>query len=150
MHFNESDSDDGNYVGVGVDNNDDNDNYRAWKITTSRSIILSGVFTNFIAVLIAFTVREIKVDGDSNYSMMMPETNECPADANAEEDDDKGDCLEDRSSMMGTNVNGVSEFQPIRESSLKIIGETIRTPNFRRFLLLTLLTTNVKMVFRHL
>ena len=83
MHFNESDSDDGNDVGVDVDNNNDNDNYRAWKITTSRAIILSGVFTNFIAVLIAFTVREIKVDGDSNYSMMMPETNECPANVDA-------------------------------------------------------------------
>ena len=40
----------------------------SWAMTTNRAIILSGVVANFIAVFVAFTVREIKVDASSSTS----------------------------------------------------------------------------------
>ena len=48
------------------------------------------------------------------------------------------------------NNSGVSNFKPTGGSSLQILSETLRTPNFRRFLVVCLLTINVRMVFRHL
>lgn len=114
-----------------------------WSMTSNRAIILSGVIANFFAVFVAFSVREIKVDANSVNT--------------ADEMEDES--VVDNSSFIPSNNPGsnsktnktVSSFQPIQGSStLNILKETVRSPNFRRFLLVVLLTLNVRMIFRHL
>ena len=153
-----------------------------WAMTANRAIILSGVIANLASVLVAFTVREIKVDdsgvgvggggGSGNKDNANDDDDDdgdnsndwddddhgmgCPAAAAAADDDVDGDNKKDGRSSSGrrgapaNGVVGVSKFQPIRGSSFQILSETMRTPNFRRFLLVCLLTINVRMVFRHL
>jgi MFS family permease len=115
----------------------------SWVMTTNRAIILSGVVANFIAVFVAFTVREIKVDACSATSSFDEGT-----------DSSTGLGLSDGDSISNKRSNvkssNMSKFQPLKGSSYQILAETMRTPNFRRFLLVCLLTINVRMVFRHL
>ena len=161
-----------------IDINDEEQTTAAWKMTISRAIIMSGVCTSFIAVLIAFTIREIKVESedDDSCDYSKQETSEFPApiDADTHTDDnninsdenndevvvrpnghdhDENNSMVSKKVILTTTSNGnssITEFHPRKGSPFQIISETIRTPNFRRFLLLTLLTINVKMVFRHL
>ncbi|KAL9180893.1 hypothetical protein ACHAXT_009698 [Thalassiosira profunda] len=102
-----------------------------WVMTPNRAIILSGVLANFIAVGVAFSVREIKVG------------------ANEKQESSK----ESRPGSLDNkdaSKSNVSQFQLTKGSSYQILSETIREPNFRRFLVVCLLTINVRMVFRHL
>ncbi|KAL7461974.1 hypothetical protein ACHAXS_006435 [Conticribra weissflogii] len=150
----------------GNDNNDDAavaSSTSKWAMTTNRAIILSGVVANFFAVFVAFSVREIKVDANAKKSTPLKNTNankqaalvptEEPGDdmnvaGNVDDSaSERGIGINDNSSSSSTKV---TQFQPIKGSSLKILSETVRTPNFRRFLLVCLLTLNVRMVFRHL
>ena len=102
---------------------DTNSTTSTWAMTSNRAIILSGIVANFIAVFVAFSVREIKVD----------------------------DNTKDDGSPKPQVVNkNISNFTPEKGSPYQIISKTIREPNFRRFLLVCLLTLNVRMVFRHL
>ena len=102
---------------------DTNSTTSTWAMTSNRAIILSGIVANFIAVFVAFSVREIKVD----------------------------DNTKDDGSPKPQVVNkNISNFTPEKGSPYQIISETIQEPNFRRFLLVCLLTLNVRMVFRHL
>ena len=94
-------------------------------MTSNRAIILSGIVANFIAIFVAFSVREIKVD------------------------DNTKDSPKPRNITAAVNKN-IANFTPEKGSPYQIISETIREPNFRRFLLVCLLTLNVRMVFRHL
>jgi len=116
----------------------------AWTMTSNRGIILSGVIANFVAVFVAFSVREIKVDSNAHVPSAIA--------SGADLDDDSivdDDSLMADSPKSKTNKT-VSTFQPIQGDTLKILSETIKTPNFRRFLLVVLLTLNVRMIFRHL
>jgi hypothetical protein len=154
-----------------------------WVMTANRAIILSGVFANLIAVIVAFTVREIKVDSNddndnndcggggggrgNDSNCMTREMGHETFDADDDDADDGDDGMGDgdgdddggglndgrnvRSSNRSVPNNiGVSKFKPAGGSSLQILSETLRTPNFRRFLVVCLLTINVRMVFRHL
>ena len=140
-----------NHQGGGGGTNDAADEYEyeynattamaeTWTMTSNRSIILSGVVANFVAVFVAFSVREIKVDSNANHVQA------------ATDDDD--DIVDDDSLMSDSPISkrnkSVSTFQPIQGDTLDILRETIKTPNFRRFLLVVLLTLNVRMIFRHL
>jgi len=151
---------------VGNDDNDDaamTGSTAEWAMTTNRAIILSGVVANFFAVFVAFSVREIKVDANAKKSTPLRNTNgnKQAALVPTEEpvDDLNGDGnVDDLASERGIGVSDnaassspkVTQFQPIKGSTFKILSETVRTPNFRRFLLVCLLTLNVRMVFRHL
>ncbi|KAL7547047.1 hypothetical protein ACHAWF_010367 [Thalassiosira exigua] len=114
---------------------------RKWAMTANRAIILSGVVANFIAVFVAFSVREIKVEEKNERVDAEPlrPMRSIPCDDNDE-------------LPPASNGNGpaVSRFQPLQGSARQILAETAREPNFRRFLLVCLLTLNVRMVFRHL
>ena len=113
----------------------------AWMMTTNRAIILSGVVSNFFALFVAFSMREIKVDAN------VP---------SAVSDQMEDDSVVDDDTLMQDTPNShkknktVSSFQPIQGSTFHILCETVKTPNFRRFLLVVLLTLNVRMIFRHL
>jgi POT family proton-dependent oligopeptide transporter len=115
----------------------------AWTMTTNRGIILSGVIANFFAVFVAFSVREIKVDSNAHVSSAI-----------ASDDMDDGSIVDGDGIMADPPSNSktktVSNFQPIQGASYNILFDTIKTPNFRRFLLVVLLTLNVRMIFRHL
>jgi MFS family permease len=110
----------------------------SWVMTTNRAIILSGVVANFIAVFVAFTVREIKVDATSASSSVFEDSKNSPT------------AVGSGNSDVNNKSSKISKFQPMKGSSCRILAETMRTPNFRRFLLVCLLTINVRMVFRHL
>lgn len=125
-------------------NDDDNTSSLSWKMTNNRAIILSGVLANFFAIFVAFSVREIKVDSNSkSRSISIDESN-------THLDSDGVDGYQDNGNRTKSKTPKVAEFQPLKGSSYQILSETIRTPNFRRFLLVCILTLNVRMVFRHL
>ncbi|CAJ1962681.1 unnamed protein product [Cylindrotheca closterium] len=48
------------------------------------------------------------------------------------------------------NSNVVSSFQPVGGTLKQVLYETIHAPSFRRFLVVCLITLNVRMIFRHL
>lgn len=110
----------------------DTETNTSWTMTSNRAIILSGVIANFIAMFVAFSVREIKVDANAKM-----ETSPQP----------KNNMASNHDAKSKTNI---SQYQPLKGSPYQILSETIRDPNFRRFLLVCLLTINVRMVFRHL
>jgi len=137
----------------GADGNAENENVDAaatpssWIMTSNRAIILSGVAANFVAVFVAFGVREIKVDATAGR-----ETSKTAA-TSAALASDESDGYPPRSGSAIHDNDGaekVSEFRPVKGSSYQILSETLRSPNFRRFLVVCLLTINVRMVFRHL
>jgi MFS family permease len=122
-----------------------------WVMTSNRAIILSGVVANFIAMFVAFSVREIKVDADAQSGTTLGKQN-LPLVASNDEGDEYFPSMAG-SSSSSSNVKSktnVSSYTPVKGSPYKILSETIREPNFRRFLLVCLLTINVRMVFRHL
>lgn len=51
---------------------------------------------------------------------------------------------------VGNTQNGTQEFQPVKGNAIDILRETMRSPNFWRFLVVCLVTMNVRMIFRHL
>jgi len=51
---------------------------------------------------------------------------------------------------VGNIQNVTQEFQPIKGNAIDILRDTMRSPNFWRFLVVVLVTTNVRMIFRHL
>ena len=122
-----------------------------WVMTSNRAIILSGVVANFIAMFVAFSVREIKVDADATKSGTLGKQN-LPLVASHDEGDEYFPSMagSSASSSNDKNKTNVSSYTPVKGSPYKILSETIREPNFRRFLLVCLLTINVRMVFRHL
>ncbi len=139
------------YYNNNVDNEDAANEYNddattamtaVWRMTSNRGIILSGVIANFVAVFVAFSVREIKVDSNSH----VPTATDDAMDNDSVIDMDDDSRMSERSKTNKT----VSTFQPIQGDTLNILYETIKTPNFRRFLLVVLLTLNVRMIFRHL
>ena len=115
-----------------TDTETDTETNTSWTMTSNRAIILSGVIANFIAMFVAFSVREIKVDANAKM-----ETSPQPKNNVASNHD-------------GKSKTNISQYQPLKGSPYQILSETIRDPNFRRFLLVCLLTINVRMVFRHL
>lgn len=89
-----------------------------WSLTSYRAIVLTGIIANVIAVFLAFTVREIKVDSPT--------------------------------SDLPNSPGSVAAFRPNGGSVQQILTETCGSSSFRRFLVVCLITLNVKMIFRHL
>ncbi|KAL7532767.1 hypothetical protein ACHAXR_004834 [Thalassiosira sp. AJA248-18] len=114
----------------------------SWVMTNNRAIILSGIVANFIAVFVAFSVREIKVDANAKQGSPKPSTKTASISSS--------NGGESSGNNINSKTNNISLFQPIKGSSYQILLETMREPNFRRFLVVCLLTINVRMVFRHL
>jgi hypothetical protein len=105
--------------------NDDNDDawtQREWTLSSYRSIILTGIVANIVACLISLTVREIKVV------------------------DAPGQCAEDDEATLAR----VSPFSPTGGNALQILREALSSKSFWRFLVVCLLTLNIRMIFRHL
>jgi POT family proton-dependent oligopeptide transporter len=93
---------------------------KEWSLTSYRAIILTGILANVAACIIAFTVREIKV--------------EVPISSNA----------------IPNSPGRIAVFSPKGGTFQQVLCETCNSPSFRRFLLVCLITLNVRMIFRHL
>ena len=106
--------------------NNSEQTYDGWELTGYRMVVLTGVVANVIAVLVTLTVREIKVD-------------------TAAPDDGLG-----RIDSPGRPQRKVSAFTPIQGNYLSILKDTIYTKRFWRFLVVCMITLNVRMIFRHL
>lgn len=126
-----------------------------WKMNQYRLVMFTGIVANFLAVLTAFTVREIKIQEGM------------PAVATVEGDDLNDPQLSSSTSILsaGTHRSGhleaasagsdqrcgsLTSFTPIKADACTILKETLRTKRFWRFLAVCLILINVRMIFRHL
>jgi POT family proton-dependent oligopeptide transporter len=102
---------------------------RIWSLTSYRAIILTGIIANILSCFVAWTVREIKVDQQqsSPISMDVPPSLSVPK-----------------------SPRGIATFRPVKGSPMKILRQTFNAPSFRRFLVVCIITLNVRMIFRHL
>mmetsp|Transcript_12374 Transcript_12374/g.30246 ORF Transcript_12374/g.30246 Transcript_12374/m.30246 type:complete len:668 (+) Transcript_12374:174-2177(+) len=150
-YYNGKKAGDGSMVGESTDRVDGTTS-SSWVMTNNRAIILTGVMANFIAIFVAFSVREIKVDSKSaKQSPLRSHTTASGSALSSEGGDDGSDeCPPLTGRVNSSRNNKFSRFRPTKGSSYQILMETIRTPSFHRFLLVCLLTINVRMVFRHL
>jgi len=118
----DKDAGEGNAEGGGDDSASDGE----WSFTSYRAIILTGLVANVMACLVTLTVREIKIDN----TVQSPRI------------DDEGRSI--------APTGKVSTFVPAKASAVEICRETFRTQAFWRFLVVCLITLNVRMIFRHL
>mmetsp|Transcript_21203 Transcript_21203/g.32018 ORF Transcript_21203/g.32018 Transcript_21203/m.32018 type:complete len:381 (+) Transcript_21203:165-1307(+) len=118
----------------------DNTEEALWVLTSYRLILLTGIVANVIAVLISFTVREIKLECE--YNSLMTATNESYL-------DDYGNHPENEDGATDS-ASKIASFNPVRGSVWTILKETFAAKRFWRFLIVCLITSNVRMIFRHL
>jgi hypothetical protein len=117
----------------------------AWSLTSYRAILLTGIMSNVVAVAVSLTVREIKVDPqESPQSSVMSTMPSATTNINPSATVDL--VVVPPSPAQGA----IRNFRPRTGSPWKILGETFGLPSFRRFLLVCLITLNVRMIFRHL
>ena len=98
-----------------------------WTFSGYRLIILLGIISNIAACLITLSVKEIKV------SSPIPST-------------------QDENNQLGEVPSGntTQSFQPVNASTKEILRETMQSPDFWRFLVVCMVTLNIRMIFRHL
>jgi proton-dependent oligopeptide transporter, POT family len=132
------------YDGEGKKNNDDgnrrtllDDEGRPWTLSGYRLVILSGIFANIIAVVVTWTVREVKVH---QATSPVPRLH----------NDDDNDENQPNTTSATSDANTVSDFTPLRGNAWAITMETFQSKRFWRFLVVCLITLNVRMIFRHL
>jgi proton-dependent oligopeptide transporter, POT family len=113
-----------------------------WKLSGYRLVILTGVMANAIAVLVAFTVREIKL------------VEQQQRDEENEEEDQQGHGSAAASSATTMTTTTIAPFTPTTSRNsggvTAMWRETICARRFWRFLAVCLITLNVRMIFRHL
>jgi len=97
-----------------------------WSLTGYRLVVLTTVVANVLAVLVSWTVREIKVETRKHR--------------NSDADQEEG----------GERREDVSTFEVSAGSPWQIVSETVRTRVFWRYLAVCLIMLNVRMIFRHL
>ena len=102
---------------------DDGDITPEWSFTGYRLIILIGIIANIAACLISLSVKEIKVSTPSKV----------PQD-----------------STSSTTERSTETFQISNASTMEILRETMQSPDFWRFLVVCIITLNIRMIFRHL
>ena len=100
---------------------EEDENYEiTWTLSGYRLVILIGIIANILACFITLSVKEIKVASTQH-----------------------GDKIE-------SGNNQTQAFQPVKASTRDILNETMRSPNFWRFLAVCMITLNIRMIFRHL
>lgn len=97
-----------------------------WSLTSHRAIILTGIVANVVACALTLSIREIKVVDNKSISL-------------AASSGDSGDLVPCNSELR------VKQFVPICRSPCEIFHETIQTRSFWRFLMVCLITVNVRM-----
>jgi hypothetical protein len=122
----------------------------AWSLTSYRAIVLTGIISNVVAVAVSLAVREIKVDPEETTQPSVQST--IPSTTNTTINNNQNPSATiDLVVVPPSPAQGVIRtFRPRTGSPWKILGETFALPAFRRFLLVCLITLNVRMIFRHL
>ncbi len=100
-----------------------------WTFSGYRLIVLIGIVANIAACLISLSVKEIKVSTPPKL----------PQDGEHEGNP--------RSPGSG---NSTETFQIANASTMDILRETMQSPDFWRFLVVCIITLNIRMIFRHL
>jgi len=109
-------------------------------------VLLSGIIANAIAVLMTFTIREIKIEEDSTRS----EEANVPGEHSNTTSMDGVHASMEKDIVSTDKEMDVSVFIPSNASAWSILKETLREKNFWRFLVVCLIMLNVRMIFRHL
>lgn len=106
-----------------------------WKLSGYRLVVVSGIISNVIAVVVTWTVREIKIESSSADMTTMNNNIDNP----------------DSTSLQNQGpVQKVAAFTPLKGSAWAIVKEIMESRRFWRFLVVCLITLNVRMIFRHL
>jgi len=136
------------FQNVDVENSDDNNNNKnsEWTWNQYRMVLLSGIIANAIAVLMTFTIREIKIEEDSTRS----EEANVPGEHSNTTSMDGVHASMEKDIVSTDKEMDVSVFIPSNASAWSILKETLREKNFWRFLVVCLIMLNVRMIFRHL
>lgn len=103
-----------------------------WKLTGFRLVILTGIIANFVALLVSMTVREIKVQDDN------------------EEEKEEEQIIISTDNNKLKEERGVASFELQNENACTSLKETLTAPSFWRFLVVCMLTINLRMIFTHL
>ena len=109
-----------------------------WSFTTYRMIILSGIVANLVGFAITLTMREIRVSASSPLNSSV-----------AVEESIKNDGIERVGAPFKTKRE-VSPFVPLKGDVWDVIKETLKSWRFRRFIAVTAILINIRMLFRHL
>ena len=134
---------------------------KEWSLTGYRAVVLTGIMSNVIAVLVALTVREIKLEAPPNLKnetngaiLQRPEIeNEFNNHSNDNSLRDVDRSVNDpltKDIISSSKEASIATFTPIKGSAWSILKETLQTKSFWRFLAVCLITINVRMIFRHL
>lgn len=129
-----------------------------WSLSGYRLVVLTGIIANVAACAVSFTVREIKVMAEPNTNT---DNGNGAGSSNLEstvkrERGDTGEGQQEAriSGELGqttaSNSQQTCEFEVIKGTPWEILQETLKSRNFWRFLLVCLITLNVRMIFRHL
>ncbi len=122
----------------------------SWSLTSYRAIILTGIISNVMACVVSWTVREIKVDTQEQEEKNLNRSTKHSF-INRNNNNIKPSATMDPMVVPPSPGQGVVRtFRPRTGSPWKILGQTFALPAFRRFLLVCLITLNVRMIFRHL
>lgn len=105
-----------------------------WTFSGYRLVILIGIVSNIIACFITLSVKEIKVSTPPSSSSSSTPTTTTQA----------------VRSTTNTTSNATEAFRPVKATTRQIFMETIYSPDFWRFLVVCVITINIRMIFRHL
>ncbi len=133
----QQEEDNGNRLLEDMNMNDNNDNVPEWTFTGYRLVILIGIVANIVACFITLSVKEIKVSSFSSSSGTTSAAGSTSRNGG-------------NSTVSLTNDAATETFQPVKASTKEIFMETIRSPDFWRFLVVCMITINIRMIFRHL
>lgn len=103
------------------------DEANEWRFSGYRLIILIGIIANIAACLVSLSVKEIKVSAPPKGPQDNITHVETPGAGNSTE-----------------------TFQISNATTIEILRETMQSPDFWRFLVVCLITLNIRMIFRHL
>lgn len=125
------------------ENRDDTD--PEWSLTGYRLVMLTCIGANVIAVFVTMTVREIKLVEPLTGTHSVGQ-----GEMSREEETNNSDGLMKNVSNPKEQEQNISTFTPLQGSAWSILKETVQARGFWRYLVVILITINVRMIFRHL
>jgi len=116
----------------------------SWTLSEHRLVILVGVFASALAFVVSLTMREI--DPASTSATV----NDC----NIEDRSDNSNSDHNSNNNSGIKINnnkqGTKSLSNLLKNDNNDNALLLRDPNFRRLMIVSILTVNVRTIFRHL
>jgi len=126
---------------------DDGDITPEWSFTGYRLIILIGIIANIAACLISLSVKEIKV---STPPKVPQDNTRSSSSSSSNSNSNSPQHQHQHQSSSAESSTGTETFQISNASTMEILRETMQSPDFWRFLVVCIITLNIRMIFRHL